>query len=114
MSFCQRKVKMSKRTARQKISQFLRLGVLGGGVCGGLLLYKYDERTYRYLSSVLHTFLDGESAHKAAVSALNKGLYFKCRQPEAPELKVRINILFDYMLYSGSFRKSMLYILTSL
>jgi len=81
---------MSKRTARQKISQFLRLGVLGGGVCGGLLLYKYDERTYRYLSSALHSFLDGESAHKVAVSALNKGLYFKCRQPEAPELKVKI------------------------
>jgi len=81
---------MSKRTARQKISQFVRLGILGGGVCGGLLLYKYDEGTYRALSSALHSFLDGESSHRAAVFALNKGLYFKCRLPETPELKVKV------------------------
>ena len=83
-------VKMSRRTAKQKISQFVRLGLLGGGVCGGILLYKYDERAYRSLSSFIHTCLDGETAHKAAVLALSNGFYFKCRHVEKPELKVKL------------------------
>jgi len=81
---------MSRRTAKQKISQFVRLGVLGSGVCGGILLYRYDERAYKSLSSFLHTCLDGESAHRAAVFALSNGFYFKCRQEERSELKVKL------------------------
>ena len=79
-----------KRTARQKLTQFTGLGVLGGGVCAGLLLYRYDERAYTSLTSLLHSCLDGEQAHRAAVLALHHGLYFRCRHQESESLRVRL------------------------
>ena len=84
-------IRMSiKRTAGQKISQFVRLGVLGGGVCGGLLLQRHDDRASRLLSSLVHSALDAETAHRAAVLALSRGCYFKSRLEEKPELRVKL------------------------
>ena len=81
---------MSGRTARQKISQFVRLGLLGGGVCGGLLLQRHDPAASRSLSSILHKFLDAEDIQRAAVFALSRGWYFPCRLEERPELRVKL------------------------
>ena len=81
---------MSGRTARQKISQFVRLGLLGGGVCGGLLLQRQDPAASRSLSFILHKCLDAEDIQRAAVFALSRGWYFRCRLEEKPELRVKL------------------------
>jgi len=78
-----------KYTAGQKVAQFLGLGALGGCVCGMVGLYKGEERTYRGLCSLLHV-LDGETAHKSAVWALRRGLYFKTRAQHIQELEVEL------------------------
>ena len=78
-----------KYTAGQKIAQFLGLGVLGGGVCGGVCLYRGDENTYRKLCSLLH-LVDGESAHKTAIWALSNGFYFKDRSEQPKELENKL------------------------
>jgi len=76
-----------KYTAGQKVAQFLGLGVLGGGAFGGVCLYKGDERAYRGVCSLLHA-VDGELAHRAAVQALGRGLYFRGRAEQRKELEV--------------------------
>ena len=78
-----------KYTAGQKVAQFLGLGVLGGCVCGGVGLYKGEDRTYRGLCNLLHV-LDGETAHKAAVWALGRGLYFRTRAQHTQELEMKL------------------------
>ena len=79
-----------KYTAGQKVAQYFGLGMLGSGVCGGLLLYRQDERFYSSLSSSLHKCLDGETTHRLAVTALSRGLYFTSRTAEEPELSVTV------------------------
>ena len=83
-------VMKSRYTAGQKVAQYVGLGVLGSGVCGGLLLYKYDERFYRSLCSGLHKCLDGEATHRLAVEALSRGLYFRCRVRDQSDLSVNL------------------------
>ena len=80
----------SRYTAGQKVAQYFSLGVLGSGVCGALLLYRYDERFYRSLSSGLQKYFDGERTHRLAVEALSRGLYFKCRDRDQPDLAVNL------------------------
>ena len=75
--------------AGQKVAQFLCLGVLGVAIFGGVCLYKGDERTYRGVCSLLHS-LDGEMAHRAAVWALGRGLYFRERGEQREELEVEL------------------------
>ena len=77
-------------SAGQKVAQYVGLGVLGSGVCAGLLLYRYDERFYRSLSSGLQKCFDGERTHRLAVGALSRGLYFKCRDRDQPDLAVNL------------------------
>ena len=79
-----------KYTAGQKVAQYFGLGMLGSGVCGGLLLYRQDERFYSSLSASLHKCLDGETTHRLAVTALSRGLYFRSRTAEEPELSVTV------------------------
>ena len=81
---------MSKRTAAQKISQFVRLGVLGGGVCGGLLLQRHDDRASRALGSLVHSVMGAEAVHQAAVLALSRGCYFRSRLENNPELRMKL------------------------
>lgn len=83
-------VMMSKRTAAQKISQFVRLGVLGGGVCGGLLLQRHDDKASRALGSLLHSVMGAEAVHQATVLALSRGCYFRSRLENKPELRVKL------------------------
>lgn len=83
-------VKMSKRTAAQKISQFVRLGVLGGGVSGGLLLQRHDDRASRALGSLVHSVMGAEAAHQTAVLALSRGCYFRSRLENKPELRLKL------------------------
>jgi len=63
--------------------------MLGGCVCGGVGLYKGEERTYRGLCNLLHV-LDGETAHRAAVWALGSGLYFSTRAQHRQELEMKL------------------------
>ena len=79
-----------KYTAGQKVAQYVGLGVLGSGVCGGLLLYRQDERFYTSLSSLLHKCLGGESAQRLAVKALSHGFYFRTKQSDQPDLSVSL------------------------
>jgi len=79
-----------KYSAGQKVAQFVGLGVLGSGVCGGLLLYRHDQTFYRSLSSALHKLCDGETAHRLAVLALSKGLYFRSREANHPDISVKL------------------------
>merc|ERR1719354_959879 len=81
---------MSKRTAGQKISQFVRLGVLGGGVCGGLLLQRHDDRASRAVSSLVNSVMEVEAARRTAVLALSRGCYFRSRLEDKPELSMKL------------------------
>jgi len=78
-----------KYTAAQKIAQFFGLGFLGGGVFGGVCLFKGDEKTYKHICSALHCF-GREGAQKSVIWALNHGLYFKVKKQERTALKVSL------------------------
>jgi len=77
-------------SARQKVAQYFGLGVLGSGVCGALLLYRYDETFYTSLSSGLLRCFDGQTTHRLAVEALSRGLYFKCRDRDQSDLALNL------------------------
>jgi len=77
-------------SARQKVAQYFGLGVLGSGVCGALLLYRYDETFYTSLSSGLLRCFDGQTTHRLAVEALSRGLYFRCRDADQSDLAVNL------------------------
>jgi len=79
-----------KYSAGQKLGQFVGLGVVGGSAFSFMCLYKGNEGFYRGLSNSLHTFMDGESAHKAAVWAFNKGLYFRSRLENNPKTAINL------------------------
>lgn len=78
-----------KYSAAQKVGQFVGLGLLGGATYTSICLWRGDEKFYRGLASCLHS-LDGEVAHKAAVWAFSRGLYFKSRMEQSHRMEVEL------------------------
>jgi len=81
---------MSKRTAAQKISQFVKLGVLGGGVCGGLLLQRHDDRASQSLAILALATMGPQAAIQTHIQALSRGCYFKSRLEDKSELRMKL------------------------
>ena len=81
---------MSKRTAAQKISQFVKLGVLGGGVCGGLLLQRHDDRASKILAYLSVNVMGTKATWQTNILALSRGYYFKSRLVDNPEFRVKL------------------------
>jgi len=77
------KLKMPTRTAAQKVTKFLQVGLAGAVGFTGISLYKADEKFYsQFLMPTLQRVWDGEQAHEWAVWAAEKKLLIP-----APDLR---------------------------